>query len=322
LNRTHGKANPSLKTAERRRPGINLIEPVFMKQYHELAKRILEEGETRDDRTGVGTIGIFGHMMRFDLSHGFPLVTTKKVFLKGVIAELLWFLTGETNIRPLLEQGVSIWTDWPLARYRKETGEDIGQKEFERRIVEDEGFAARWGDLGPVYGKQWRRWTAPDGREIDQISGLVEALKSDPYSRRHIVSAWNVADLPEMALAPCHALINLSVRADNRLSLLIYQRSCDLFLGVPFNIASYALLTHMLAQQAGLAPGELVWTGGDVHIYRNHVDQVRLQLTRNPRPLPRLEIRRKPDTIFGYRLEDFEAVGYDPHPAIKGEVAV
>jgi thymidylate synthase len=293
-----------------------------MKQYHELAKRILEEGETRDDRTGVGTIGIFGHMMRFDLSHGFPLVTTKKVFLKGVIAELLWFLTGETNIRPLLEQGVSIWTDWPLARYRKETGEDIGQKEFERRIVEDEAFAARWGDLGPVYGKQWRRWTAPDGREIDQISGLVEALKSDPYSRRHIVSAWNVADLPEMALAPCHALINLSVRADNRLSLLIYQRSCDLFLGVPFNIASYALLTHMLAQQAGLAPGELVWTGGDVHIYRNHVDQVRLQLTRNPRPLPRLEIRRKPDTIFGYRLEDFEAVGYDPHPAIKGEVAV
>jgi thymidylate synthase len=264
-----------------------------MQPYHELLRRILDEGVEQNDRTGVGTLSVFGHQMRFDLSKGFPLVTTKKLHLRSIIIELLWFLGGDTNIAWLKERKVSIWDEWA-----------------------DEN-----GDLGPVYGKQWRDWEGPDGRHVDQIANLIALIRSDPASRRQIVSAWNPAELDRMALAPCHCLFQTQVAA-GKLHLQLYQRSADVFLGVPFNIASYALLTHMLAQQCGLEPGSFVWTGGDCHLYSNHLDQARLQLTREPRPLPRLEIRRRPDAIDGYEYEDFAILGYDPHPHIKAEVAV
>src|SRR5258708_1760952 len=264
-----------------------------MRQYLELMRHILEHGNRKQDRTGTGTLSVFGPQLRFDLQAGFPLLTTKKVHLKSIIHELLWFLKGETNTRYLKQNGVSIWDEW----------------------------ADKNGELGPVYGYQWRSWPAPDGRHIDQISKVIGDIKSNPNSRRLIVSAWNVAELDKMALAPCHAFFQFYV-ADGKLSCQLYQRSADMFLGVPFNIASYALLTHMIAQQTGLGVGDFVWTGGDTHIYDNHVEQVTQQLSREPFPLPTLRITRKPESIFDYTFEDFEVVDYQHHPAIRGAVAV
>jgi thymidylate synthase len=264
-----------------------------MRQYHNLMKEVLEKGVQKSDRTGTGTISIFGHQMRFNLAEGFPMVTTKKLHLKSIILELLWFLKGSTDNNWLKERGVSIWNEW----------------------------AAPDGDLGPIYGYQWRSWPAPNGGHIDQIAEVVETLKKNPDSRRMIVSAWNVADIPRMALAPCHAFFQFYV-ADGKLSCQLYQRSADIFLGVPFNIASYALLTHMLAQQCNLEVGDFVWTGGDCHLYSNHLEQVDLQLSRDFFPLPKLNILRKPDSIFDYEFEDFEITGYESHPAIKAPVAV
>jgi thymidylate synthase len=264
-----------------------------MKQYLGLMQDILSSGAQKSDRTGTGTLSVFGRQLRFDLSEGFPLVTTKKLHLRSIIYELLWFLNGDTNIRFLKDNGVSIWDEWADAK----------------------------GELGPVYGHQWRSWPAPDGRHIDQISQVIAQIRSKPDSRRHIVSAWNPAEVDKMALPPCHALFQFYV-ADGRLSCQLYQRSADYFLGVPFNIASYALLTHMFAQQCDLEPGDFVWTGGDVHIYSNHFEQANLQLSRAPHPLPRLLIKRKPDDIFSYRFEDFEIVNYQAHPSIKAPIAV
>ena len=264
-----------------------------MKQYLDLLRRVRDEGARKADRTGTGTLSVFGHQMRFDLSQGFPAVTTKKLHFRSIIHELLWFLKGETNIRYLKDNGVSIWDEWADAN----------------------------GDLGPVYGYQWRSWPAPDGRHIDQISRVLEQLRTTPDSRRIIVSAWNVADLDRMALQPCHAFFQFYV-AEGRLSCQMYQRSADLFLGVPFNIASYALLTHMVAQQVGLEPGDFIWTGGDCHLYSNHMQQVEAQLKREPKPLPRLVIKRRPASLFDYVFEDFEIAGYQYHPAIKAPVAV
>jgi thymidylate synthase len=264
-----------------------------MQAYHDLISRILSEGIEQKDRTGVGTLSVFGHQMRFDLAEGFPLVTTKKLHLRSIIIELLWFLNGDTNVAYLKENKVSIWDEWA-----------------------DEN-----GDLGPVYGKQWRAWEAPDGRRIDQIALLIEQINKNPASRRQIVSAWNPAEIERMALAPCHCLFQTQV-AGGKLHLQLYQRSADVFLGVPFNIASYALLTHMLAQQCGLEPGTFVWTGGDCHLYSNHLDQARLQLSREHRPVPQLVIKRRPEAIDQYRYEDFEITGYDPHPHISAPVAV
>jgi thymidylate synthase len=264
-----------------------------MRTYLDLLRLILDEGIEQKDRTGVGTLSVFGHQLRFDLSRGFPLLTTKKLHLRSILIELLWFLRGDTNVRWLQEQKVSIWDEW----------------------------ADEQGDLGPVYGKQWRRWQAPDGREIDQIANLIELIRRDPASRRQIVTAWNPAELHLMALAPCHCLFQTQV-SGGKLHLQLYQRSADVFLGVPFNIASYALLTHMLAQQCGLEPGTFVWTGGDCHLYLNHLDQAREQLGREPRPLPKLRLLRRPTAIDEYRYEDFEISGYDPHPHIKAAVAV
>ena len=264
-----------------------------MQAYHDLLRHILQQGTRKTDRTGTGTIAVFGYQMRFDLAEGFPLLSTKKVHTKSIIHELLWFLQGDTNIRYLKENGVSIWDEWA----------DVS------------------GNLGPVYGKQWRSWAAPDGRTIDQIWEVVNTLKTNPDSRRIIVSAWNPADLPEMALAPCHCLFQFYV-ADGKLSCQLYQRSADVFLGVPFNIASYALLTMMMAQVCDLQPGDFIWTGGDTHLYLNHLEQVELQLSRSFRPLPTMKINPAVRDIFGFKYEDFELVGYDPWPGIKAPVAV
>ena len=264
-----------------------------MRQYLELMRHVAERGHRKADRTGTGTLSVFGWQMRFDLAEGFPLLTTKKLHTRSIIHELLWFLRGDTNIQYLKDNGVSIWDEWA-----------------------DEN-----GELGPVYGKQWLSREAPDGRSIDHISQLVEALKKNPDSRRHIVSAWNPSEVDRMALPPCHALFQFYV-AGGRLSCQLYQRSADIFLGVPFNIASYALLTHMMAQQCNLGVGDFIWTGGDCHIYSNHRDQVAQQLVREPRPYPQLRIRRRPDNIFSYEYDDFEVIGYDPHPAIRAPVAV
>jgi thymidylate synthase len=264
-----------------------------MKQYLELMQNILDHGAQKTDRTGTGTLSLFGTQMRFDLQKGFPLVTTKKLHLRSIIYELLWFLKGDTNIKYLKDNNVSIWDEWA-----------------------DEN-----GELGPVYGHQWRSWPTPDGSSIDQITQVLNQIKAKPDSRRHIVSAWNPAEVDKMALPPCHALFQFYV-ADGKLSCQLYQRSADFFLGVPFNIASYALLTHMFAQQCDLKPGEFVWTGGDTHLYTNHVDQARLQLARAPFALPSLVIKGKPDSIFNYTFEDFEIVNYQSHPGIKAPIAV
>jgi thymidylate synthase len=267
--------------------------PTLLTPYEDLLRHTLETGAAKSDRTGTGTTSVFGAQLRFDLNEGFPLITTKRVHFKSIAYELLWFLRGESNVGWLRENGVTIWDEWADAS----------------------------GELGPVYGVQWRSWPTPSGGHIDQISQVLQTLKSDPDSRRMIVSAWNVAEIPEMALAPCHALFQFYV-ADGKLSCQLYQRSADLFLGVPFNIASYALLTHMVAQQAGLEVGDFIWTGGDCHIYDNHVDQVTEQLTREPYALPKLRFTRTPDSIFDYRYDDFEIVDYVHHPAIKAPVAV
>ena len=264
-----------------------------MQQYHDLLRHILAQGATKTDRTGTGTLSVFGYQMRFDLQHGFPLVTTKKLHLRSIIYELLWFLKGDTNIQYLKDNGVSIWDEWADAE----------------------------GNLVPVYGYQWRSWPGRKGARIDQITHVMNSIRSKPDSRRHIVTAWNPADVDDMALPPCHALFQFYV-ADGKLSCQLYQRSCDVFLGLPFNIASYALLTHMVAQQCDLEPGEFVWTGGDTHIYSNHLDQVNLQLTREPYPLPTLKIRRKPSSIFDYEFADFEILNYQAHPSIKAPIAV
>ncbi|ANN65330.1 thymidylate synthase [Bordetella bronchialis] len=264
-----------------------------MRQYEDFMRHVFEHGVTKTDRTGTGTRSVFGYQMRFDLSQGFPLVTTKKLHTKSIFIELLWFLRGDSNVRWLQERGVTIWDEWADAD----------------------------GNLGPVYGAQWRSWPTPDGRHIDQISQLLEQIRRNPDSRRLIVSAWNVADIPRMALPPCHALIQFYV-ADGKLSCQLYQRSADIFLGVPFNIASYALLTHLVAQQCDLDVGDFIWTGGDCHIYSNHFEQVRLQLSREPYPYPTLRIKRKPASLFEYEYEDLEVVDYQSHPHIKGAVAV
>ena len=307
-------------------------QPHWEWQYLNLMRRIWEQGDERVDRTGVGTRSLFGVELRFDLSGGrMPLLTTKRVFWKTATREMLWFLTGETNIRPLCAQGVEIWTDWPLDRFRRETGEAISRADFSRRIVEDEAFAARWGDLGPVYGKQWVDWPiyepAGDGlyrrREpgVNQVAELVEGLRRNPGGRRHIVEGWNVAELDAMALPPCHKTYQFHV-AGNRLSGLLYQRSCDLGLGFAFNAWSAALLIRMLAQQCDLELGELVWMGGDVHLYLNHAALVEEQLSRRPAGEARLTIVRRPASIFDYRIEDFEVSGYAPQPHIPAPVAV
>ncbi|AXQ92966.1 thymidylate synthase [Cereibacter azotoformans] len=291
--------------------------------YLDLLAQVLARGDRRVDRTGVGTLSLFGAMLRFDLSKGAaPILTTKKVYWKTAVKEMLWFLTGGTNIRPLLQQNVRIWTDWPLAAYRRATGEEIGQAEFEARIVADEGFAARWGDLGPVYGKQWRHWLGPDGREHDQIAGLIETLRTNPASRRMLFHAWNVAEVGQMALPPCHMVYQYHVTSDGRLNALLYQRSVDLLLGAPFNFVGAAALQLMIAQQADLLPGELVWVGGDTHLYLNHLEQAREQISRAPRDWPRMRLVRRAESIDDYRIEDFAVEGYEPHPAIAAEVAV
>jgi thymidylate synthase len=300
-------------------------------QYLDLMRRIWTDGDERLDRTGIGTRALFGTTLRCTLSDGrMPLLTTKRVFWKAAAREMLWFLTGDTNIRSLLAQGVTIWSDWPLAKYRRETGDEITQSEFERRIVEDVEFAARWGDLGPVYGQQWVDWPtyepAGDGHfkrgpGINQVAQVVESLRRNPGSRRHIIEGWNVAELDRMALPPCHKTYQFHVAGD-RLSCALYQRSCDVALGLPFNLFGAALLTRMLAQQAGLEPGELVWMGGDTHLYLNHSELIEAQLAREPSGEPRLELTRHPPSIFDYRFEDFEVTGYAPQGALKAPVAV
>ncbi len=264
-----------------------------MHQYEDFMRHVFERGVSKTDRTGTGTRSWFGYQMRFDLQQGFPLITTKKLHLRSIIYELLWFLQGSSNVQYLRDNGVTIWDEW----------------------------ADEHGELGPVYGVQWRSWPSPDGGTIDQISQVLREIKQNPDSRRLIVSAWNVGEIPKMALPPCHLLFQFYV-AQGRLSCQLYQRSCDIFIGVPFNIASYALLTHMVAQQCDLEVGDFVWTGGDCHIYSNHFDQVREQLSRTPRPYPTLVIKRKPRSLFDYRYEDFEIEAYDPHPHIKAAVAV
>jgi thymidylate synthase len=292
-------------------------------QYLDLLDRVLVKGDERMDRTGVGTKSLFGELLRFDLSAGeVPILTTKRVYWKTAVKEMLWFLRGGTNIQPLLRDNVRIWSDWPLARYRRETGSDITQAAFEDRIVGDDAFAQEWGDLGPVYGKQWRRWVDASGTEHDQIATLIDTLRTNPTSRRMLFHAWNVGELDQMALPPCHMVYQFHVNTRGELNCLIFQRSCDLFLGAAFNFTGGAALVHMLAQQAGLTPGELVWVGGDVHIYLNHQDQVRQQVAREPRPLPTLRLLRRPASINDYTIEDFELSDYAPHPSIHGEVAV
>lgn len=258
-----------------------------------MMQHVLDTGARKEDRTGTGTLSVFGHQLRFDLSEGFPLVTTKKLHIRSILHELLWFLSGDSNVRYLKENGVSIWNDW----------------------ADDDG------ELGPVYGVQWRNWPAPNGETIDQITDVVNRIRTDPDSRRLLVSAWNVADIPDMALPPCHCMFQFYV-ADGKLSCQLYQRSCDIFLGVPFNIASYALLTHMIAQQTNLNVGEFIWTGGDCHLYLNHLEQARIQLNRKPLPLPTLALKRRPDSILGYAYDDFEILNYDSHPHIAAAIAV
>lgn len=301
-----------------------------MEQYHALLRHILDKGIKKEDRTGIGTISTFGYQMRFNLKEGFPLVTTKKVHLKSIIHELIWFLNGNTNIQYLVQNGVRIWNDWPFQKYIEENGlvakypkySDAWKekmKEFEQLVKDDQTFADKWGELGPVYGKQWRNFNG-----FDQIKWVEEEIKRNPFSRRLIVSAWNASEIEEMAkagLPPCHTMFQFYVQ-DGKLSCQLYQRSADSFLGVPFNIASYALLTMMMAQATGLEAGDFVHTFGDAHIYLNHLDQVNLQLSRDIRPLPTMKINPDKSSIFDFVFEDFELVNYNPHPGIKGAVAV
>ncbi len=298
-----------------------------MKQYLDLLQHILDNGTKKEDRTGTGTIAVFGHQMRFDLAKGFPLLTTKKTFMRGITHELLWFLQGETNVKYLVDNNVKIWNEWPFQKfleeknltekypkYSEEWKEQL--KKFVEEIKNNSEFAARWGNLGPVYGRQWRNFGG-----VDQISQVIEQIKNKPHSRRHIVVAWNPPEVDKMALPPCHLLFQFYV-SNNKLSCQLYQRSCDVFLGVPFNIASYALLTMMIAQVCELELGDFVWTGGDVHIYSNHLDQVKEQLNRETRELPTMKINPNIKNIFDFKIEDFTLENYDPHPRIKAPIAV
>ncbi len=292
-----------------------------MKVYHELIERVLAEGVKKEDRTGTGTVSVFGHQMRFNLQEGFPMMTTKKLHLKSILHELIWFIRGETNIRYLCQHGVRIWDDWPYAKYKASSefqGEDI--RAFATRVAEDAAFAAQWGELGPVYGHQWRSWPGPNGA-VDQLKQVLEDLRRNPDSRRHIVSAWNPGYIDQMALPPCHAFFQFYV-ADGKLSCQLYQRSADIFLGVPFNIASYALLVHFMARDLGLEVGDFVHTLGDAHIYSNHIDQVKLQISREPRALPSLWLNPEVTSLFDFTYDDVRLDGYDPHPHIAGAVAV
>jgi thymidylate synthase len=305
-----------------------------MKQYLDLLQDIKDNGTIKSDRTGTGTKSVFGRQMRFDLSEGFPAVTTKKLYLRSIIHELLWFLQGSTNIKYLVDNDVHIWDEWPYRAYLQKQGKEVphsdseewksGIKEFTEKIKTDEQFAKNHGELGPVYGYQWRSWPTPSGDHVDQITKAVDMIKNNPDSRRIIVSAWNVADIDEMAkagLPPCHTLFQFYV-ADGKLSCQLYQRSADTFLGVPFNIASYSLLTMMIAQVTGLEPGDFVHTFGDTHIYSNHMDQVNEQLGRQPRSLPTMEINPQITSIFDFTFDDFKLINYDPHPGIKAPIAV
>lgn len=307
-----------------------------MRPYLDLLQHVLDHGERRADRTGVGTLSIFGYQMRFDLGEGFPLLTTKKMAVRAIVHELLWFLKGETNIKTLVDHDVKIWNEWPFQDYLEANGladryptytpgwhEQLAL--FVTRIKEDRAFAEKWGELGPVYGKQWRRWEGPDGRTYDQIQAVIDQIKTNPRSRRILVSAWNVADVfshTKSAPPLCHTLFQFYVSGDGRLSCQLYQRSADAFLGVPFNIASYSLLTSMIAQVCGLTPGEFIHTFGDVHIYCNHLDQVREQLQRTPRSLPQLKLNPAVQSIDDFRFEDIVIVNYEPHPSIKAPIAV
>ncbi len=307
------------------------IAPHPERQYLDLMRHIWAAGDERTDRTGVGTRSVMGAILRFDLANdAMPLVTTKRVYWKTATRELLWFLTGSTNIRPLVLQGVKIWNDWPHARYVRKTGDQLALEDFVARIAEDADFAHRWGDLGPVYGKQWVDWPtyAPldnglfeRGEGVNQVAEVVRSLRENPGSRRHIIEGWNVAELDRMALPPCHKTYQFHV-ADGKLNGVLYQRSCDVALGLPFNLWSAALLLRMLAQQTDLEPGEVVWMGGDTHLYLNHAHLIEEQLAREPQGRPRLEILRRPATIFDYRIEDFAVHGYTPHPPIQAPVAV
>ena len=290
-----------------------------MKQYLDLCRHIMENGELRGDRTGTGTKSCFGYQLRCDLTEGFPLLTTKKVFFKGIAKELLWFITGNTNIQPLVKEGVRIWNEWPYEKYTKsENYQGETMEEFIEKVKIDDEFALKYGELGPVYGHQWR-----DFFGVDQLEQLIHDLKENPFSRRHIISAWNPAQIKDMALPPCHAFMQFYVSADKKyLSCQLYQRSADVFLGVPFNIASYALFTHMIAQVCGYEAKEFVHTFGDVHIYTDHFEQIELQLSREPRKLPTLKMNPEVKSIYDFKYEDFEIVDYDPHPAIKGKVSV
>ena len=299
----------------------------MVQQYLDLLQHIIDKGTVKGDRTGTGTIAVFGHQMRFDLQKGFPLLTTKKVHLKSIIHELIWFLTGSTNIKYLVDNNVRIWNEWPFQKYLQanhleqkypkysEEWKDK-MKEYVKNIKEDPMFAKEWGDLGPVYGSQWRNFNG-----VDQIQQVIDQIKTNPNSRRHIVSAWNPGEVPNMALPPCHLLFQFYVN-EGKLSCQLYQRSCDTFLGVPFNIASYALFTMMIARATGLEVGEFVWTGGDVHLYLNHLDQVKEQLSREPKQLPKMKINPNVKNIFDFKYEDFELVDYDPHPLIRAPISV
>ncbi len=305
-----------------------------MRQYLDLLEDIKTNGVKKSDRTGVGTISVFGRQLRFDLSEGFPAVTTKKLFTRGIIHELIWFLQGSSNIKYLVDNNVHIWDEWPYKHYLIEQGEKVpdsnseewkkGIAEFTERIKKDDAFAEKWGELGPVYGYQWRNWPTPDGEHIDQIARAIDTIKNNPDSRRIIVSAWNVTDIDEMAkagLPPCHLLFQFYV-VSGKLSCQMYQRSADTFLGVPFNIASYSLLTMIIAQVCGLKPGDFVHTFGDTHLYINHLEQVDEQLSRKPKPLPKMKLNPKIKDISAFKIDDFELVGYDPYPAIYAPIAV
>lgn len=303
-------------------------------QYLDLLENILENGDYRMDRTGVGTKSIFGAMMRFDVSNGtVPILTTKRVYWKTAIKEMLWFLAGQTNIKQLLQQNVKIWSDWPLDKYRKATGDNISQEKFEERILADDEFALKYGQTGRIYGAQWRNWRGPDGKEYDQIATVIETLKTNPASRRMLFHGWNVAELEDMALPPCHLLYQFHAsnnkyvdpidgKEKSKLSALLYQRSVDVGLGLPFNLCGISALLMMIAQQVDMLPGDIVWVGGDIHLYSNHEDMARELLAREPRPLPKMKLLRKPDSIDGYQIEDFEVIGYDPHSPIAAPVAV